>query len=127
MKQVAILMSAVLSLTLFSFIAGPDNGITKKGANLYEVAPLAKSKVSQADKDAFIAIVKKEYKLDDAAIKKGVVLASTSRASFSVISKKLSPDDWFETKCWSDALATPGNGQNLVAILSKYAAKPTDK
>jgi hypothetical protein len=123
MKQIAILMSAVLSLTLFSFIAGPDNGITKKGANLYEVSPLAKSKVSQADKDAFIAIVKKEYKLDDAAIKRGVVLESTSKTSHCIISKKISPTDWFEKSCWTDAITAPGNGQNLVAILSKYSAK----
>ena len=123
MKKVSILMLAVLSLTLFSFIAGPGDGISKTAEHIYTVSPIAKSKVNQADQSALVNLIKKEYNLTDADMKKGVVLNSLERKGFWVVDTHIGPN-WIDKRVVYDALRSNGGQvKEMEAILAKYVAR----
>lgn len=118
-------MVAVLSITLFSFVAGPGNGVTKIAEHMYTITPstaATKSRVAQTDQTALVNLIKKEYKLTDADIAKGVTLTSLDRRGFLLVDKHVG-GDWISTKIiWMPNVAVKG-GQEVEAILAKYAAK----
>ena len=118
-------MLAVLSITLFSFIALPGDGVTKIAEHLYTITPstaATKSRVNQTDQTALVNLIKKEYKLTDADIAKGVSLSSLSKTGFVIVDKHIG-NDWITTRCVWMASASVRSGAEIETILAKYAAK----
>ena len=121
MKKVSMLMLAVLSLTLFSFIAA-DNGVTRTGANLYTIT--ATARLSQAEKDVISSAIKTAYKLTDADMQKGVVLSSISLKGHWIFTKTAWRNYFDHTLIYSDArLGNPESVQKVDAILTQYAPR----
>ena len=118
-------MLAVLSITLFSFIALPGDGVTKIAEHLYTITPstaATKSKVSQTDQTALVNLIKKEYKLTDADIAKGVTLSSLNKTGFVLVDKHIG-NNWIDTRCvWMPNAVSKG-GQEVEAILAKYTPR----
>ena len=125
MKKVSMLMLAVLSITLFSFIALPGDGVTKIAEHLYTITPsnaATKSKVNQTDQTALVNLIKKEYKLTDADIAKGVNLSSLSKTGFVAVDKHIGTD-WITTRCIWMASASIQSGAQIETILAKYTPR----
>ena len=118
-------MLAVLSITLFSFIALPGDGVTKIAEHLYTITPstaATKSRVNQTDQTALVNLIKKEYKLTDADIAKGVNLSSLNKMGFVIVNKHIG-NDWITTKCVWEASASIPSGVQIETILAKYTPR----
>lgn len=130
MKRIFIIAISALSLTLFSFVAPTGNGVTKVGANLFEVSSTAK--FTTEEQNQILEVLKTQYHITDlSACTSGKIGV---KPITNAVQKKGSFYEWYAYsfavlyRAYTWESVAPSNEDpsvvNLKRILTRYASMP---